>query len=109
MLYVYDIETLPNIFTLNAIDETGHWHTFECSERRNDLPTLRQWVRGMPCNALMVGYNNLNFDWPVIDRVMRAPSKHNSAEAIFKAAQEIERETGTPMLPRGGIDELDGG
>ena len=61
--YVYDIETFKNIFCaiFKEVD-TNIIHTFEISSRkdqRNELFTLLK-------NSQLIGFNNINFDYPVI-------------------------------------------
>lgn len=64
----YDIEVLPNVFTLNAesIDKDDNY-TFEVSDRRNDLNLLLQWFDYLHSVQMpMVGYNSISYDYSVI-------------------------------------------
>ena len=66
--YIYDIETYPNYFSLGAIhDETGQRYYFEISDRIDhsaELLSFLEHIRGD--GSLMVGFNNIGFDYPVI-------------------------------------------
>lgn len=89
-LIVYDIETLPNIFTLTALDvTTGEIWVFEISERRNDLIELFRWFTWLRENQItLVGYNNIGFDYPVIHMMMMA-NCHVTIDDIYRKAQSI--------------------
>lgn len=67
-VYVYDIETYPNIFTNYIINvETGEEWVFEISDRKNEALEHQKFLRSLMLDrAVMVGFNNLNFDYPVI-------------------------------------------
>lgn len=65
---VYDIEVLPNVFTLNAesIDKDDNY-TFEISDRRNDLGLLLQWFDHLNSIQMpMIGFNNTGYDYLII-------------------------------------------
>lgn len=64
----YDIEVLPNVFTLNAesLDKDDNY-TFEISDRRNDLDLLLQWFDALHAMQMpMIGYNSISYDYAVI-------------------------------------------
>lgn len=68
---VYDIEVLPNVFTLDAesIDKNDNF-TWEISDRRNDIDALLQWFDFLITSQLpMIGYNNERYDYPVIHEI----------------------------------------
>ena len=89
--YIYDIETLPNVFTIQ-IKEAGDdkWWSFEISERRNDHPRIRQLMTYLcGTSGVMVGYNNLHFDYPIIHMIFHATyitaqQIHEKSRAIFE-------------------------
>jgi len=66
--YSYDLETYPNIFTCVIQNiQSGEKRVFEISSRKNDLNKLLQtllWLNKN--NKALVGYNNLNFDYPIL-------------------------------------------
>ena len=68
----YDIETYPDIFTLVAKHEpSGTFVKFELSERKNEAELMAAFLISCRDNkVVMVGYNNLNFDYPVLHHFM---------------------------------------
>jgi len=89
--YIYDIETLPNVFTMQIKKAGEHkWWSFEISERRNDHPRIRQLMTHLGgTTTLMVGYNNLHFDYPIIHMIFHATyitaqQIHEKSRAIFE-------------------------
>ena len=76
MPIVYDIETYPNIFTLSAIGcDTDDAVTYEISEWRDDREALLEWLYRLQMGKVeMVGFNNVGFDYPVIDVLLRNQS-----------------------------------
>jgi hypothetical protein len=85
----YDIETLPNVFTMNVLglysDLNG---IFEISHYRDDRNYLLQWFEYWRATATpMIGFNNLSFDYPVLHRIWQNP--HITVEEIFEEAQTL--------------------
>lgn len=77
MYWVYDIETYPNVFTFCAVnfDDTERV-SFECSVRRNDIAQLFAFLEQLRKNKhYMVGFNNLDFDYPVIHDLLSVSNK----------------------------------
>jgi len=66
-VFIYDLETFPNIFTFD-IKPVGEAHTtYEISDRRNDIREILEcmkWLKSI--KAYLVGFNNLGFDYPII-------------------------------------------
>lgn len=80
---VYDIETLPNVFTMNVMglnDSTDM--TFEISaptdgQGRDDRAALYAWFDYWSVNQIpMLGFNNLGFDYPVLHYINGSSSIH---------------------------------
>lgn len=67
-VYAYDIECLPNVFTISIIRvQTGEEWVFEISEWRNDVLQILAWFDYFNANQIeMVGYNNEAYDYVVI-------------------------------------------
>ena len=89
-IYIYDIETYPNIFTL-AIEHpaTGTKWLFEISDRMNQYNELITFLYQLQqCKAKMVGYNNNGFDYPVIHYIMTSQSPV-TVEFIYDKAMSI--------------------
>jgi hypothetical protein len=82
--YTYDLETFPNIFTC-VIQNTQNLDTrvFEISPRKNELKKLLQtlsWLKKE--NKTLVGYNNLNFDYPILQYIFNSKFETLREEAI---------------------------
>jgi hypothetical protein len=86
---VYDVETLPNCFTLNAVGLFSDLDvTFEISQFRDDRELLAQWFQYWSnTNTIMIGYNNLAFDYPVIHYINENP--YLFVDEIFDHAQTL--------------------
>jgi hypothetical protein len=73
MRVAYDIETMPNCFTLAAedCDSPIKW-AFEISAFRDDSRPLIEWLQWLVGhNAQMVGFNNVGFDYPVLHTLIQ--------------------------------------
>lgn len=86
---LYDIETFPNCFTLHMqclnSDASGTW---EISQFRDDRQMLMQWFQYLAATqTAMIGFNNINFDYPVIHYLFHNPQA--SYEAIYNKAMSI--------------------
>lgn len=91
----YDVETLPNVFTFSASPlATDDMWTYEISERRNDAAALVSALRGRYWRR-MIGFNNLNFDWPVCDALVKwfdagaAGGAQGACDAIMRKVEDI--------------------
>lgn len=85
----FDIETYPNAFTLNAEMLTSEINsTWEISHFRDDRQQLFQWFTYLYHNRIpMIGFNSVNFDYPVIHYLYRNPQA--TVEQIYAKSQEI--------------------
>lgn len=90
-VYVYDIETFPNIFTIAIVHPvTRSTWLFEISDRVNQFDQLKEFLSQLiAANAKMVGYNNLNFDYPVIHYIMITEVQTMNVEMIYDKAMSI--------------------
>lgn len=89
--WVYDIETYPNQFV--AVFQnlgTGERWIFEISERTNDAAWLHWFLsRLKTTDAMMIGFNNNGFDWPVMDHFLRLSICETGAyPTAFQLAQK---------------------
>jgi len=68
LIYIYDIETYPNIFTCAIYHlSTGSKWMFEISHRKDQTMELCLFLNNLiKCKGQMVGFNNVHFDYPVI-------------------------------------------
>ena len=88
-VYVYDIEVFPNVFHCTAKNtESGKFHKFEISSRKNQLSELVDFFRvpnvniplkfgdlyttetQIDSNKIFAGYNNLHYDNPIINYII---------------------------------------
>ena len=75
----WDIETYPNCFTLSAedCDSPIKW-AFEISPWKDDSRAIVEWVQWLVGhNAQMVGFNNVNFDYPVLHTLLQMGRRHH--------------------------------
>lgn len=86
--YVYDIETFPNCFT-NAVKEIGtdnRWF-FEISDWVDDRIAMYKFLTALQHNkSQMVGFNNVNFDYPIIHKFM---NEQCGAYALWEKCKAI--------------------
>ena len=92
-LFVYDIETYPNVFTCGIERfDTGEYWEFELSDRRDNLHEFIQMITyTASVGGRMVGFNNENFDYPVIHLVHLLMTTRGSVSVgeIYAKAQAI--------------------
>lgn len=88
-VWVYDIETYPNIFSLVAANgETKELRVFEISDRKDDSKPLRVFLTKLyKAKAEMVGFNNLGFDYPVLHHFLM--NRGVSCDELYQKAMEI--------------------
>lgn len=88
MHVVYDTEIFPNCFLLCAKGGTGRHHQFEISSRRNDSVALLWWLSDLKKEGReMIGFNNLNFDYPLLHFIIN--SRTCDPAAIYRHAMAI--------------------
>lgn len=86
--FIYDNECYPNIFhvTLKQAGESM-LRRFEISSRRNDYASLIYFLRYLKeAKARMVGYNNVGYDWPVINYIMEHPNCTPASIYLFSCS-----------------------
>lgn len=97
MKWIYDCETYPNCFSFAIIREDGkHAVTYEVSTRKNQIDKVFSCLDYLAKQGdFLVGFNSLNFDYPVLHKVLqlrknnKLPSRgENLAMQIYKFAQE---------------------
>lgn len=91
--WIYDIETLSNCFTYTALDkDSDELIQFVIWKNQNDIIPFLQHLTS--CRG-MIGFNNINFDYPVIHYVIQEREKlaqmdgDKIAKLIYKKAQSI--------------------
>lgn len=88
--YAYDIETFPNVFScvIQNID-TGDTRVFEISSRKNDSVKFYKTLLWLSqSKKILVGYNNLGFDYPVIKYFLSFYNENLKGEEIVKKLYE---------------------
>lgn len=92
-VWIYDVETLNNVFTYSAIDrDSDEIISFVIWKNRNDLQKLLKHLN--EC-AGQIGFNNLAFDYPIIHFILKNKKKFTKwdgeqiAQAIYQEAQNL--------------------
>jgi hypothetical protein len=87
-IWIYDLETYPNMFLAMFYNiHTKKWKTYEISDRKNETKELREFLYS---NKLrLIGFNNINFDYPVLHKTILSNNKQWDALSIFVQVQEI--------------------
>lgn len=97
MKWVYDIETYPNCFSFAIIREDGkHAKTYEISTRKNEIDRMFACLDYLAKQGdFLVGFNSLNFDYPVLHKVLQLRKNNkiplrgeNLASKVYQFAQE---------------------
>lgn len=87
-LYIYDLETMPNMFlAVFKCIITGEYHYFEISDRKNDQISLKKFLNEQVKG--LIGFNNLNFDYPVLHNTLLKSNKLLTAQEIYKEVEII--------------------
>lgn len=93
--WIYDIETYPNCFTFSIIRADGKFpNGFEVSHRQNDIARIFACLDYLKAQGdYMVGFNSLNFDYPVLHKLLgirdKLPVKSETiARRVYRFAQE---------------------
>lgn len=91
--WIYDIETLKNCFTYTAVDKDSDQEVqFVIWKEQNDFIPFLQHLQS--CRG-MIGFNNINFDYPVIHYIIQNRTKlvektgEQIAKLIYKKAQSV--------------------
>lgn len=93
----YDIESYPNVYTaVFKRQNSAQKYIFEVSARKNQSKKFTTFCRWMGSfnNVRGVGFNNLGYDWPVINHCINLrPDGSFGAEEAFAKTHEIIVET----------------
>ena len=94
-IYIYDIETYKEAFTFSIVRSDGkHQRTFECSKFVNEIDGIFKCLDFLhESNCYLVGFNSMQFDWPVIQEVLNKRdllpvTGKGIASFVFKQAQK---------------------
>jgi hypothetical protein len=86
---VFDLETYPNTFTINAQHAwlPIEW-SFEISDWRNDSRAIIDFVQWLGSRqARMVGFNSIGFDYPILHTLCRMGQ--SDAHTLYQKAMAI--------------------
>lgn len=88
--FYYDLETYPNCFLfIGCFEDNDDMYVFEISDRRNDAAYIIDLLNFLSAgNVDMIGFNNLNFDYPIIHDFLNSPWNY-TAERAYDIAQKI--------------------
>jgi hypothetical protein len=97
MDWIWDLETYPNAFTFSSINANGEEpHVFEMSSRKNECVQMFSFLDRLRKNKdRMVGFNSLNFDYPIIHDLLSVRDKASTvsgkavATRAYKKAQSL--------------------
>lgn len=90
MILIYDIECLgPNFFSVSFLDiDTNIFYEFEISDRINQTILLRTFLLNKKIKYL-VGFNNINYDYPLLHNTILSDNALWSPEKLFKTSTTI--------------------
>lgn len=88
MDYIYDIEVYPNVFTMTVLSVNTETHrVYEISSRRNDYRKLVRLLYKLKSKgARMVGFRNVDYDYPVIHEMITTMRSLDAACDITECA-----------------------
>lgn len=87
-LFIWDLETYPNFFLAvfkNIV--TKDYHYFEISDRKSDQINLKKFLNEQVKG--LIGFNNLNFDYPVLHNTLLKSNKLLTSQEIYKEVETI--------------------
>jgi len=93
--FTYDLETMPNIFTFcGKFNDRSDIYMYELSDRINERDQLLNFL-GYLRNVKMemVGFNNLDFDYPILHELLINPYTFDYNKA-YQMAQTIIKSAG---------------
>lgn len=88
MICIYDLETYPNFFlaTFKPVN-SDEYYEFEISDRKSDLKELKLFLK-QP-NLMLVGFNNINFDYPILHHTILKNNNNWSSEQIYEVVKVV--------------------
>ena len=84
--YVYDVECLPNLFTMSVTSvNTRQRRVYEISARKNELLLIIALIERMQkLGSVMIGFNNMGYDYPMLHHLLTHLSSYTDGEYICK-------------------------
>jgi len=88
--YLFDVETFPNCFTFAAVYANGKgMRAFEISDRKNETEELLEFLRKVKAGGYrLVGFNNCNFDYPILHHILQKARKVHGTEKKLKVTSK---------------------
>lgn len=93
---IYDLETLSNLFTYTGYDCLNkQYYQYVICNWKNDIKNLINHLNNIKSNYYQVGFNNENFDYPIIHHLLlnaeryRHISGQEIAQDLYQKAQTI--------------------
>ena len=98
MVYIYDLETYPNFFlaSFKCINTNKYWE-FEISTRKSDINKLRNFLNQE--GLMLVGFNNINFDYPILHRSILIDNHNWTAIEIYSIVLDVLNEEDFLIIP----------
>jgi hypothetical protein len=88
-IWVYDLETYPNFFLYSFINiKTAKILRFEISDRKSDFYPLKEFL-GSGKIKYLVGFNNINFDYPVLHKTVLTVRRPMKLSAMFNIVEQV--------------------
>ena len=86
--FIWDLETYPNMFlAVFKSVKTNEYYYFEISDRKNEIYKLRKFL-SEKVNGL-IGFNSLNFDYPVLHNTILKTNRILYAQEIYKEVETV--------------------
>lgn len=84
--YVYDVECLPNLFTVSVTSvNTRQRRVYEISDRKNELLLIVALIERMQkLGSVMIGFNNMGYDYPMLHYLLTHLSNYTDGDYICK-------------------------
>lgn len=88
-IYDYDLETYPNFFLFSFLNiKTREYTRFEISDRKNEFKELKRFLTDGHIKYL-IGFNSINFDYPVMHRTILTVNNCMSLTAMFAVVEDV--------------------
>jgi hypothetical protein len=89
-LFIFDLETYPNMFlaVFKSVKTSEYIH-FEISDRRNQIYILKVFLRDRVRG--LIGFNNLNFDYPVMHNTILKTTRILNSYEIYEEVENVIR------------------
>ena len=94
MFYIWDLETYANCFLFAGMAENDNQVTvFEISDRKNERAALLDHLsRIQTAGWIMVGFNSLGFDYPILHSLLTDPYMFDAKKAHQLCVQIISQQ-----------------